>query len=517
VAYSAGTTDEGPMESGTPLLNLRGIRKGFGRLEVLHGIDLDLRAGEVLVLAGANGAGKSTLVKILAGVYDDWDGTIELAGRSVRPRRPHEAAALGIACIHQELALVGPLSAADNLFLGRERSRPFFGVDDRAQAEAARRWLERLGLDVDVRVPVERLPVAVQQSIEIARALSMDARVLVMDEPTSALTVMETKHLFERVEHLKREGRAVLFISHKMEEIYRIADRIAVLRDGRLVGTRPAADLSRDELVLWMAGRALTEHVRAAAPGEAPRLAVEKLAVADPARPHLPLVRDVSFEVRRGEVLGLAGLAGSGASEVLGAVFGRIPRARGRVSVDGQLVPSGRPAASLRRGLAFLTSDRKAEGLTLPRSVVENVTLASLPRFSPGGWLRPGREVLAVRDLADALDLRAPSLGAPVSTLSGGNQQKALLARLSLTEPAVLLLDEPTRGVDVSAKARIHRLIDEWSRAGRAVALTSSELPELLALSDRVLVLHRGEVRAELERHEASAERVIAAALGGAA
>jgi ribose transport system ATP-binding protein len=505
------------MGSETPLLALRGIRKRFGRLEVLHGIDLELRAGEVLVLAGGNGAGKTTLVKILAGAYDDWEGEIALAGTPVRPRRPHEAASLGIACIHQELALVGPLNAADNLFLGRERSHGLLGVDDRAQAEAASGWLERLGVEVDVRLPVERLPVAVRQSIEIARALSMDARVLVMDEPTSALTEMETRHLFERIEQLKREGRAVLFISHKMEEIYRIADRIAVLRDGKLVGTRRAPELARGELVEWMAGQAVTEHVRAAAAGEASCLCVENLTMADPARPDRPLARDVSFEVRRGEVLGLAGLAGSGASEVLGAVFGRLPRMSGRVLLDGKPVPPGRPAESLRRGLAFLASDRKAEGLTLPRSVVENVTLASLSRFSPGGWLRPRREERATRDLVRELDIQASSLRAPVSTLSGGNQQKALLARLWLTEPKVLLLDEPTRGVDVVAKARIHRLIDEWTRAGRAVALTSSELPELLALSDRVLVLHRGEVRAALERHEASAEKVIATALGGAA
>jgi ABC-type sugar transport system ATPase subunit len=238
--------------------------------------------------------------------------------------------------------------------------------------------------------------------------------------------------------------------------------------------------------------------------------------VENPARPDRPWARDVSFEVRRGEVLGLAGLAGSGASEILGAVFGRLPRRRGRVLVDGELVPAGRPAASLRRGLAFLTSDRKAEGLTPSRSVVENVTLASLARFSPMGWLRPGAEETAVREVVRELDLQAPSLQAPIDTLSGGNQQKALLARLMLTDPKVLLLDEPTRGVDVSAKAHIHRLIDEWSLAGCAVALTSSELPELLSLADRVLVLHRGEVQAELGRHEASAERVIAAALGGA-
>lgn len=499
-----------------PLLTLRGIRKRFGRLEVLHGIDLDLVAGEVLVLAGANGAGKSTLVKILAGAYHDWEGTIELAGRRVRPRSPHEAATLGVSTIHQELALVGPMSVTDNLFLGRERCRAWGGVDGRAQAVMARRWLDRLGLEVDVARPVEELPIALQQSIEVARALSMESRVLVMDEPTSALSEMETRHLFERIEQLKREGHVVLFISHKMEEIYRIADRIAVLRDGQLVGVRPASELGCDELVEWMAGRSVEKHVRSASAGGAPRLAVEGLTVEDPARPDRRWARDVSFEVRRGEVLGLAGLAGSGASEVLGAVFGRLHR-RGRVLVDGELVPPGRPAAALRRGLAFLSSDRKAEGLTPSRSVVENVTLASLPRFSPLGWLRPGREEAAVAGLARELELQAPSLRSTIDTLSGGNQQKALLARLWLTEPKVLLLDEPTRGVDVASKARIHRLIDEWSLAGCAVALTSSELPELLSLADRVLVLHRGEVRADLGRHEASAERVIAAALGGTA
>jgi ABC-type sugar transport system ATPase subunit len=499
-----------------PLLTLRGIRKRFGRLEVLHGVDLDLAAGEVLVLAGANGAGKSTLVKILAGAHDEWEGEIGLAGQRFQPRSPHDAALLGIATIHQELALVGPMSVADNLFLGRERCRAWGGVDGRTQAQLARGWLDRLGLDVDVARPVEELPVALQQSVEIARALSMDARVIVMDEPTSALSEMETRCLFERVEQLKREGHAVLFISHKMEEIYRIADRIAVLRDGQLVGVRPASELGRDQLVEWMAGRSVEAHVRSAATAGPPRLSVEGLTVENPTRPDRPWARDVSFEVRRGEVLGLAGLAGSGASEVLGAVFGRLPRPRGRVLVDGEVVPPGRPAAALRRGLALLPSDRKAEGVAPSRSVVENVTLASLPRFSPLGWLRPGREEAAVAGLARELEIQAPSLQSAVDTLSGGNQQKALLARLMLTEPKVLLLDEPTRGVDVAAKARIHRLIDEWTGAGCAVALTSSELPELLALADRVLVLHRGEVAAVLARGEASAERVIAAALGGA-
>ncbi len=500
-----------------PLVCMRGIGKRFGRLEVLHDVDLDLEAGQVLVLAGANGAGKSTLVKILAGVYDDWEGTVELGGRSIRPRRPQEATALGIACIHQELSLVGPMTVADNLFLGRERRRFWGGIDYRHQNVLAREWLERLGLDVDVHRRVEDLPIAVQQSIEIAKALSLDARVIIMDEPTSALTEIEIERLFEWIEQLKREGHAVLFISHKMEEIYRVADRITVLRDGRLVGSRTPPELSRDDLVEWMVGRRLTEHTRSSSLSEKPRLTVEGLTVANPALPDRPWARDVSFVVNEGEVLGLAGLAGSGASEVLGAIFGRLPRAGGRVEVEGEPVPSSRPAASLKKGLALLTNDRKAEGLTLPRSVVENVTLASLPRFSPSYWLQPKKEKSAVQDASKELEIQAPDLEAPVGTLSGGNQQKTLLARLWLTKPKVLLLDEPTRGIDVAAKAKVYRLIDGWTRKGVTVVLISSELPELLSLSDRILVLHRGVVQVEFRREEATAEKVIAAALGGAA
>jgi ABC-type sugar transport system ATPase subunit len=496
---------------------MRGIGKRFGRLEVLHEVALDLEAGQVLVLAGANGAGKSTLVKILAGVYDDWEGTIELDGRSIRPRRPQEATSLGIACIHQELSLVGPMTVVDNLFLGRERCHRWGPIDFRRQDGLAREWLERLGLDVDVHGRVEDLPIAVQQSIEIAKALSMDARIIIMDEPTSALTEVETERLFEWIDRLKQDGHAVLFISHKMEEIYRVADRIAVLRDGRLVGTRPPSDLSQDDLVEWMAGRRLTEHTLSPSYSEKPRLTVKSLTVANPALPDRPWARDVSFVVNEGEVLGLAGLAGSGASEVLGAIFGRLLRAGGRVEIEGEPVPSGRPASSLKKGLALLTNDRKAEGLTLSRSVTENITLASLARFSPSFWLQPTKEKSAVQGASKELEIQAPDLDAPVSTLSGGNQQKTLLARLWLTEPKVLLLDEPTRGIDVAAKAKVHRLIDDWTREGMAVVLISSELPELLSLSDRILVLHRGVVQAEFRREEATAEKVIAAALGGAA
>lgn len=507
----------GPMDGPVPLLAIRGVRKSFGRLEVLHGVDMELEAGKVLVLAGANGAGKSTLVKILAGVYSDWEGSLEIGGLPIRSQNPQEATAHGIACIHQELSLVGPMSVADNLFLGRERCRFWGGVDYRSQEALARKLLGRLSLDVDVLRSVEHYPLAVQQLIEIARALSLDARVLVMDEPTSALTEVETRRLFELIDELKREGRAVLFISHKLEEIYRVADRIAVLRDGDLVAACRRSDLPPDELVERMAGRRLTAHVRSATFDDEAMLTVEALTVPRPSLPGHPAVQDVSFVVKRGEVLGLAGLAGSGASEVLGGIFGRFPDAGGRITVSGTPMPLNRPAAALCRGVALLTRDRKADGLTLPRSVIENVTLASLPRFSPFHWLLPGKETKAVRDIAGRLELQAPDLAAPVSVLSGGNQQKSLLARLWLTEPKVMLLDEPTRGIDVAAKAKIHALIDQWTRAGTAVVLASSELPELLALSDRVLVLHRGRIRAEFSRDNATAGRVLAAALGSVA
>jgi ABC-type sugar transport system ATPase subunit len=300
-----------------------------------------------------------------------------------------------------------------------------------------------------------------------------------------------------------------------MEEIYRVADRISVLRDGGMVGTRLPSELPEDELVEWMAGRRIAQHMRATSLAEESALSVEGLTVPNPSHPDRPWVSDVTFEVKKGEVLGLAGLAGSGASETLGAIFGRFPRTRGKVTVVGESLPLNQPIASLKNGLALLTNDRKADGLTLTRSVIENVTLASLPRFSPYTWLRPGKERTAVQEIASDFELQAPKLDAPVSNLSGGNQQKSLLARLWLTHPRVLLLDEPTRGIDVTAKAKVHRLIDTWTRAGCAIVLTSSELPELLALSDRILVLHRGEVQAEYLRSEATAEIVLTAALGG--
>ncbi len=499
-----------------PLLSLSGIGKSFGGVSVLAEVPLDLYPGEVHILAGENGAGKSTLIKIMAGVYPDFEGRIVLDGHEVRFRTPQEALAAGIAVIYQEISLVGTLSLADNMFLGREKRGPAGTVDRRAQQAGAREVLSGMDLDLDVTRPAEEYPISIQQMVEIAKALSCNARVIVMDEPTSSLSAPEVERLFGLIEGLKRRGCAVVYISHKMEEIYRIADRITVLRDGRWVGCAPAAELPEPELVRWMVGRELSSQFpprRGTRGAEA--LRVEGLTLLDTAGSGRPLVDNLSFSVREGEILGLAGLQGSGASEALGAVFGVYGApASGRVSLFGKPLPLGSPARSIRRGLALLTSDRKANGFVPEMDITRNISLASLRRFSPGGWLRHGEERHAAESQAASLSLRAASLGQLVVTLSGGNQQKVILAKWLETGPRVLLLDEPTRGVDIGVKHEIYELMNRWTYDGLSVVLITSEMPELLAMSDRILVLSRGRATAEFSRTEATQENILQAAMG---
>ena len=498
-----------------PLVRMEGIGKCFGPVRVLEDVDFEVFPGEVHVLAGENGAGKSTLIKILGGVHASFEGTIQIGGHRARPGSPQGAAALGVAVIHQELSLVPSMSVADNLFLGHSMTSAGF-VRDGDQRRRARRLLGELGVDVDPAVFVEELSIGTQQLVEIAKALAYEANVIVMDEPTSALTAPEVDHLFARIVAIKNQGCGIVYISHKMEEIERIADRITVLRDGKLVGTASAAELSSAEMVRWMIGREVSSQFPRHLPhiGEQ-RLLLQDFVVPNPRRGGVNLVDRVSLEVRAGEILGIGGLQGSGASRLLHGLFdARREGARGDVWVDGKRFRPGTPTAAMRRGLALLTSDRKTNGLVLSMSVTANSTLTDLRRLSKLGWRQPSLEKAAAKSTADTLALHPASFEMPVSALSGGNQQKVALAKWLQIEPKILLLDEPTRGIDVGAKHEIYELLNAWTAQGIAIVLITSEMPELLAMSDRILVLHRGRVTAEFAREEATADRVLEAAMG---
>ena len=498
-----------------PLAAMRGITKRFGQVTVLDDVSFELLPGEVHILAGENGAGKSTLIKILAGIHTDYQGQIEVAGEPVRFSSPLDAGRRGIAVIHQELSLIGPMTVADNLFLGRSKTS-WGWMRDRQQRQEATKWLQRLGLEIDVGRHVEEFSIATQQCIEIAKALSQQAKVIVMDEPTSALNGPEAERLFELIAQLKGEGCAIVYISHKMDEIERIADRITVLRDGKYVGTAPASELPTPELIRWMVGREMGEQFpRHQSFATDVRLRVENFTV--PGGPGgKPHVDKVSFEVKRGEIVGIGGLQGSGASELLMGLFGGLPGATGQVELDGKKIKVSSPRQGIDQGIAMLTNDRKGNGLVLSLSIVANTTLASLSKFSPLGWRRGDWERERTSEQAQALRLRAATLEMPVGDLSGGNQQKVAIAKWLETEPRLLLLDEPTRGIDIGAKRDIYQLMDEWTARGISILLITSEMAELLALADRVLVMHRGQITAELPREEATSESILAAAMGTA-
>jgi ribose transport system ATP-binding protein len=500
---------------GRPIVALKGISKSFGKTRVLRDVDFAVYPGEAHLLAGENGAGKSTLIKILAGVHQDYSGAIELDGVRIRPRSPAEAQALGIAVIHQELSIVPSMTVADNLFLGGFLCRSGF-VSDRRQSEEARKLLAEFGIEVDPSRLAGDLPVSAQQMIEIARALRFNGRVVVMDEPTSALNAVETERLYALIARLKERGCGIVYITHKMEEIYRIADRITVLRDGMLAGAAKASGLPVSRLIEWMVGRNFDEQFhREQPPLGAELLRVDDYTVANPKLAFPPLVDGVSFRLRSGEILGVAGLQGSGNSELLWALFGALrQRASGSIVFAGERLEPRSPRDSVSRGLALLTNDRKATGLVLSMPVVANITLASIARHSPAGWRRSQSERAAAESAARAVHLDARSLEMETGQLSGGNQQKVALAKWMETRPKLLLLDDPTRGVDVGAKFEIYQLMNEWTAAGTAILLISSELPELLGMSDRVMVMHRGRVSAMLEKADAVPRTVLAAAMG---
>ena len=498
------------------LLEMRGIRKSFDAVEVLHGVDFTARAGQVHALVGENGAGKSTLINILGGIHSDYLGTVRITGSPVRPRGARQAAELGIAVIHQETALVPHMSVAENIYLGREPCTRFGCVNWPAMRRQAGELLRgKLGAEIDVRRDVAALSVAARQIVEIAKALSLDARILVMDEPTSALSDSETDALFTLIRQLRRRGIAVIYISHKLDDIFSIADEITVLRDGVCVASKPVEAMGRDELVRHMVGRTIERHFprRRAQVGEE-LLRIESLSVFDPGL-RRNVVCEANMTCRRAEIVGIAGLLGSGASELLGAVFGRYGRrTTGRIFIDGRLAATTSPRRAMESGVALVTNDRQAEGLVRPMSSLRNLTLASLRRCCVGGVMSRRLERRAAEPLVARMSIRAASLDTPVATLSGGNQQKVVLGKWLMTEPRLLLCDEPTRGVDVGAKAEIYALLNELVESGMGLLLISSELPELLALSDRIYVMHRGRIVAQFGRDEATQERIMSAAMG---
>ena len=489
---------------------MQGISKAFGPVRVLEQVDFAIAGGEIHALMGENGAGKSTLMKILSGVYRSDAGSIVIDGKVVHIRSTRQAEACGIAIIHQELNLIPQLSVMENLFLGREPSR--FGVIDSARMRReAQAQLVSLGAgNIDPEAEAGSLSIGQQQMVEIAKALAMDARLLIMDEPTAALTEREIDTLFGLMQALKARGVAIVYVSHRMEEIFRICDKISVLRDGRFVGERVIAHTDFDEVVHMMVGREIGDRFprRTVQPG-AVRLQVDGLADEH----H---VRDISFAVRAGEVLGVAGLMGAGRSEILKTLFGLNRRTAGTVLLDGEAVSLHSPGAAIAAGLAFVTEDRKSQGLVLGMSLRENATLVHLPQYARLGVVSDAAEQQAVAGLIEQLRIRTRDAELEVKSLSGGNQQKVVFAKWLAQPPKVLLLDEPTRGVDVGGKAEIYHIINQLAAAGVAIVMVSSELPEVMAMSNRILVIHEGRQTGLFEAAEATQEGIMAAATGTA-
>jgi ABC-type sugar transport system ATPase subunit len=497
------------------LLQMKQISKAFPGVQALSGVSFELHKGEVVGLVGENGAGKSTLMKILSGVYAPDEGEILIEGKPVRFSSPKEAEMAGVAIIYQELSLVPSVSVMENILMGREPRTAWRTIDWREMARVSTELLKLMDMPIDVRRPVEEFSVAIQQMIEIAKALSLNARILIMDEPTSSLSEQETKRLFDIVRRVKERGVGVIYISHKMEEIYEIADRITVLRDGLHIGTAPASDLPAEKMIRWVVGRTIDQFFPSRTPqigGEL--LRVSGITLSQPGKTGVNLVDNVSFSLYAGEILGLAGLRGAGNSELLGAIFGRFGNLpTGETFVKGKKAHIVSPPQAIENGMAYLTNDRKASGLILPMSVLHNMTLVSLKQMTRFGWLQPLLEQKGASSYRNSLAIRTPSLQAEVSTLSGGNQQKVILAKWLMSKPSILLLDEPTRGIDVGAKAEIYSLMNHWASEGKGILLITSELPELLAMSDRILVMHRGRATAEFSHDEATQENVMSAAM----
>ena len=502
------------MKTQTPefVLEMRGITKSFPGVKALDGVNLKVRAGKVHVLVGENGAGKSTLMKILSGEHAIDGGEIYFKGVALTGQDTRQALEMGISMIHQELSPVLDMTLAENIYLGREPMHGLFGmfVDFKRMADETQALLDHLGLKYRADQKMGTLSIAGMQLIEIAKAISRQASLIIMDEPTSAISDTEVAMLFRQIDDLKSRGVAIIYISHKMDEIFQIADDITIIRDGQYIDSRPAADYDEGSLISQMVGRTISSIF----PKET--VPIGKVALEVKGLTRHGAFADVSFSVRQGEIVGLSGLIGAGRTEVARAIFGLDAIDAGQVLLDGQPMRFKSPADAIERGIAMVSEDRKAEGLVLCRSVQENISLAYLDKFAPRMFLDMQQEAEAGERMRAMLQIKTASLQTLAGNLSGGNQQKIVLAKWLLRDLKVLILDEPTRGIDVGSKSEIHKLMTQFSKQGLAILMISSELPEVLGMSDRILVMQEGCLKGELPRDEATQERIMALATGGA-
>ena len=500
----AAVRKSGAIPNAEFLLTAEDVRKEFPGVVALDDVSFRLRRGTVHALMGENGAGKSTLMKVLAGIYQPDKGTVRLRGAEIRLRSPLDALENGIAMIHQELNLMAYMTVAENIWIRREPLNRFGLIDHGEMYRRTEELFSRLNIQIDPEARVGDLSVANRQMVEIAKAVSYESDVLIMDEPTSALTEREVDHLFQIIRDLRTQGIGIVYITHKMNELFEIADEFSVFRDGRYIGTHASTEVTRDDIIRMMVGREITQMFpKEDVPIGDTVLSVKNLNLKG-------VFHDVSFEVRAGEILGVAGLVGSGRSNVAETLFGVTPATSGTIEIDGQAVVIDSPTTAIRHRMAFLTEDRKDTGCLLILDVLENMQIAVLQdKFVSKGFVQEAELSDVCEDMCRKLRIKTPSLAERVENLSGGNQQKVLIGRWMLTDPRILILDEPTRGIDVGAKAEIHRLVCEMARKGVAVIMISSEMPEVLGMSDRIMVMHEGRVTGFLDRAEATQVKVM--------
>lgn len=492
------------------LLKISGVDKSFPGVKALSNACLSVYAGRAMALMGENGAGKSTLMKVLTGIYSKDAGTIEYLGHQVAFKGPKNSQEAGISIIHQELNLVGNLTIAENIFLGREFTTPFGSIDWKKMHAEADKLLARLNVPHNSHQLCSELSIGEQQMVEIAKALSFESKVIIMDEPTDALTDTETEALFKVIRELKAEKRGIVYISHRIKEIFEICDDVTVLRDGQFIGEVAVAELTEDRLIEMMVGRRLDEqYPHVDVPEGEVRLEVNQLSGSG--------VHNVSFTLRAGEILGISGLMGAGRTELMKVLYGALPKESGEVRLNGKTISNDCPQDGLNNGIVYISEDRKGDGLILGMSVKENMSLTALDHFSKACRIRHDAEQLVVDDFILMFNIKTPSRDQQIGLLSGGNQQKVAIAKGLMTRPNVLILDEPTRGVDVGAKKEIYQLINKFKQDGLSIIIVSSEMPEVLGMSDRILVMREGRISGEFSREDATQEKLLAAAIGKSA